>query len=299
MNPTGQWWRLALVIGALALAALTVSRAGPPARATRVDYEPLRQQVQAFVESRPQRIGIYFKDLTSQQTWGINEELPIPAASTVKVPIALYVNELVAQGRLRWSDRVQYQRDLDLAGGAGVLQRDGIDGKTYSLRVLTNLLITISDNVAWRMLTRHLGKDNIAAFMRSLGGRTVYPDGQNISTARDMGIYMEAVLDFAERHPELGQRLLDDLAHTIWHFGLPGELPPDVRVAHKEGDISGVADDVGVVFASRPYILAVMSEGVPDIETGFADIARISRMVYDFQEGLARREARATTRPSP
>ncbi|WP_324669471.1 serine hydrolase [Geochorda subterranea] len=289
VDPTGQWRRLGLILGVLVLAALAVSRSGSPARATVVDYEPLRQQVQAFVESRPQRIGIYFKDLTSQQTWGIDEELPIPAASTVKVPIALYVNELVAQGRLRWSDRVRYERDLDLAGGAGVLQYDGIDGGTYSLRVLTNLLITISDNVAWRMLTRHLGKENIAAFMRSLGGRTVYPDGQNISTARDMGIYMEAVLGFAERQPELGERLLDDLAHTIWHVGLPGELPTDVRVAHKEGDITGVADDVGVVFARRPYILAIMSEGVPDIETGFADVARISRMVYDFQERLAGR----------
>lgn len=289
VDPTGQWRRLGLILGVLVLAALAVSRSGSPARATVVDYEPLRQQVQAFVESRPQRIGIYFKDLTSQQTWGIDEELPIPAASTVKVPIALYVNELVAQGRLRWSDRVRYERDLDLAGGAGVLQYDGIDGGTYSLRVLTNLLITISDNVAWRMLTRHLGKENIAAFMRSLGGRTVYPDGQNISTARDMGIYMEAVLGFAERQPELGERLLDDLAHTIWHVGLPGELPTDVRVAHKEGDITGVADDVGIVFARRPYILAIMSEGVPDIETGFADIARISRMVYDFQERLAGR----------
>lgn len=289
VDPTGQWRRLGLILGVLVLAALAVSRSGSPARATVVDYEPLRQQVQAFVESRPQRIGIYFKDLTSQQTWGIDEELPIPAASTVKVPIALYVNELVAQGRLRWSDRVRYERDLDLAGGAGVLQYDGIDGGTYSLRVLTNLLITISDNVAWRMLTRHLGKENIAAFMRSLGGRTVYPDGQNISTARDMGLYMEAVLRFAERQPELGERLLDDLAHTIWHVGLPGELPTDVRVAHKEGDITGVADDVGVVFARRPYILAIMSEGVPDIETGFADIARISRMVYDFQERLAGR----------
>ncbi|NLG68694.1 MAG: serine hydrolase [Firmicutes bacterium] len=289
VDPTGQWRRLGLILGVLVLAALAVSRSGSPARATVVDYEPLRQQVQAFVESRPQRIGIYFKDLTSQQTWGIDEELPIPAASTVKVPIALYVNELVAQGRLRWSDRVRYERDLDLAGGAGVLQYDGIDGGTYSLRVLTNLLITISDNVAWRMLTRHLGKENIAAFMRSLGGRTVYPDGQNISTARDMGLYMEAVLRFAERQPELGERLLDDLAHTIWHVGLPGELPTDVRVAHKEGDITGVADDVGIVFARRPYILAIMSEGVPDIETGFADIARISRMVYDFQERLAGR----------
>lgn len=278
--------RLGIVAAALVAAAYAFSLAAPKVRATAVDYAPLRREVEAFVAARPQRFGIYFKDLTSGQEWGINAEEPFPAASTVKVPIALYVNELVAQGRLKWSDRVRYEKAVDLAGGAGVLQYDGIDGQTYSLRVLTNLLITISDNVAWRMLTRYLGKDNIAAFMRSLGGKTVFPGGQNISTARDMGAYVQAVLDFARRRPDLGERLLDDLAHTIWHVGLPGRLPPDLRVAHKEGDITGVADDVGVVFARRPYILAIMSQGVPDIETGFADIARISRMVYDFQESL-------------
>ena len=283
------WRRLTLAGAVLGLVALALSRAGSRAQATAVDYRPLQEQVRAFLASRPQRFGIYFKDLTTGQSWGIDEEVPFPAASTVKVPIALYVNELVAQGRLKWTDRIRYERGLDLAGGAGVLQYDGIDGQTYSLRVLTNLLITISDNVAWRMLTRHLGKENIAAFMRRLGGRTVYPGGQNVSTARDMGVYVEAVLDFARRHPDLGGRLLDDLSHTIWHVGLPGRLPPELQVAHKEGDITGVADDVGVVFSRRPYILAVMSQGVPDIETGFADIARISRMVYDFQEQLVGR----------
>ena len=279
--------RLGIAALVLVAAAYAFSLAAPKVRATAADYEPLRREISAFIATRPQRFGIYFKDLTTGQEWGINADEPFPAASTVKVPIALYVNDLVAKGRLKWSDRVRFDKAVDMAGGAGVLQYDGIDGQTYSLRVLTNLLITISDNVAWRMLTRHLGKDNIAAFMRSLGGKTVFPGGQNVSTARDMGVYMQAVLDFARRHPELGERLLDDLTHTIWHVGLPGRLPPDLRVAHKEGDISGVADDVGVVFSRRPYILAVMSKGVPDVDTGFTDIARISKMVYDFQETLA------------
>lgn len=258
--------------------------AGP---APRTVYEPLQGQILEFTKGRPQRFGIYFKELTSGATWSLDGDRAFPAASTVKVPIALYVYELVKTGELRWSDRLRYERSLDFAEGAGVLQHDGIDGQTYSLRVLTNLLITVSDNVAWRMLTRHLGQENIAAYMRRLGGTTVFPEGRNLSTARDMGIYMEAVWNFARRHPDEGERLLDDLSHTIWHVGLPGRLPAEVRVAHKEGDITGVADDVGIVFARRPYILAVMSEGVPSIEEGFADIARISRMVYDFQERLA------------
>ncbi len=250
------------------------------------DYGPLVARVREFIETRPQTFGIYFKDLQTGATWGINEREPIHAASTIKVPLVLYVNHQVAAGRARMDDRIVYEPDRDLTGGAGILQRDGFPGKSYSLRVLTNLSITISDNVTTNMLFRHFGKDNVGEFMRRLGGEVIFPGGRRISTARDMGIYVEAVLDFARQHPLLGGRMLDDMGHAIFHVGLPGELPPDVFVAHKEGDIEGVADDVGIVFGRRPFVLAVLSKGVDNIDQGFEDIARISKIVYDFQEQL-------------
>ena len=54
-------------------------------------------------------------------------------------------------------------------------------------------------------------------------------------------------------------------------------------MAHKEGDVWGVADDAGIVFARRPYILVVLSRGETDVDKGFTRIAEISRIVYDFQ----------------
>ena len=250
------------------------------------DYRPLVEKVRSFIATRPQTFGIYFKDLQTGATWGINEREPIHAASTIKVPLVLYVNHQVAAGRARMDDRVVYEPDRDLTGGAGILQRDGFPGKSYSLRVLTNLSITISDNVTTNMLFRHFGKERVGEFMRSLGGEVIFPEGRRISTARDMGLYVEAVLDFARQHPLLGGRMLDDMGHSIFHVGLPGLLPPDVFVAHKEGDVEGVADDVGIVFGRRPFVLAILSKGVEDIDRGFADIARISKIVYDYQEGL-------------
>lgn len=251
------------------------------------DYDPLKRQVQGFLDTRPAKFGVFFKDLTSGATFGINEGMAIPAASTQKVPIVLYLNQLVAQGKVDFSERVAYDAETDYQTGAGILQYTAREGDTYSLRVLANLAITISDNVATRMLIRRLGKENIARFMRDLGGTTVYPEGKNLSSARDMAAYVEAVLAFAREEPRWGERLLDDMSHSIYHVGLPGELPPGIRVAHKEGDLVGVADDVGVVFSRRPFILCVLSEGVDDLDAGFRDIARISRMVYEFQEGLA------------
>lgn len=250
------------------------------------DYAPLRRQLASYLATREASYALYFKDLNSGAAFGLNDDRPIPAASCVKVPIVLYLNTLVIEGKAAWDTQLVYRRAEHYEGGAGVLHMAAADGDLFSLRVLANLAITISDNVATNLLLSYLGRDNVAEFMRRSGGRTVYPEGENVSTARDMGQYVGAVLAFAEQYPGPGGRLLDDLEHSIYHIGLPGELPPGIRVAHKEGEVEGVTDDVGVVFARRPYILAVLSDGQADPLAGFKEVARLSRMVYDYQEAL-------------
>ncbi len=271
--------------GSVAFPAITPGErnTGEPVFAQKPDYRSLQQQLQEYVAAQPGVYGIYFQDLISGAEFDLNGDEPITAASTVKVPAVLYLNHLIAQDKLRWDDRVAYDSARDYQGGSGILQFAARDGDTYSLRVLANLAITISDNIAYRMLVRHLGKDNLARFMRDLGGQTVFPGGENITTARDMGRYMKAVWEFSRKYPAQGERFLDDLANPIYHVGLPGKLPPEVKVAHKEGDVWGVANDVGIVFARRPYILAILSRGETDVDKGFTRIAEISRMVYDFQ----------------
>ncbi len=252
------------------------------------DYAPLKKQIEEFVAQRPgNSYGIYFQDLGSGKSFGINENNPMTAASTVKMPFSLYLSTLVAEKKISWDTRFTYQQFTDYEGGNGVLRYYAKEGDRYSVRALNTLSLTISDNIAFRMLARSLGRENFVNFMKGLGGKTVYPGGRNLTTARDMGLYVQQILDFARRRPVEGNRLLDDLSHSIYHVGLPGLLPENIMVAHKEGDLDeGVADDAGVVFGSRPYILVVLSSGVKDLDEGFRDIARISKLAYDYQEKL-------------
>ena len=253
---------------------------------TKPDYQPLQDEVAKFTASLPGTYGIYFKDLDSGEGFGINEKAPIPPASTIKLPVILYLYEQAAAGKLDWSDRVRYNLSTDYQGGAGELQYAARNGDTYSLRCLATIAITLSDNIAHNMLVRHLGYDNVMAFIKKMGTDTTRPFGSASTTARDMGAFAEGVISFAERNPQQGGRLLNDLAHTIYHVGLPGELPSKLVVSHKEGSINGVATDAGIVFSRRPYILAILSEGVSDEDTGFKNIAKISRIIYDHQQKL-------------
>ena len=250
------------------------------------NYKELQDRLRDHIEGLGQEWGLFFKDLTTGKSFGIGEDLPVPAASTVKVPVVLYASNLVSKGQLSWDERLTYSVDRDWRGGAGSLQFTAKDGDTFSIRELAEKAIVESDNIAWKMLERRLGIDNIVGFMWSLGGTVVYPGGQNISTARDMATYMEAALNFARQNPE-GEKLVYDLSHTIWNTGLNRFIADQVEVGHKEGDITGVADDVGIVYAQKPYILSIMSKGHDDVERGFEEIGRISQIVYEYQTGQA------------
>lgn len=253
------------------------------------DYAPLERELRERIEEinreTGQEWGIYFEDLTSGKTFGVNEDLWVPAASTVKVPVVLYASYLVSRGDLSWDERLTYVASSDWRGGAGSLQFTARDGDTFTIRELAEKAIVESDNIAWKLLERRLGKGNIANFMWELGGTVVYPNGENVSTPRDMALYMKAALSFSQQSRE-GKKLMYDLAHTIWNTGLNRFIAEQVEVAHKEGDITGVANDVGVVYAKHPYVLAIMSKGHYDVEAGFEEIGRISKIIYDYQMSL-------------
>ena len=250
-------------------------------------YDPLKQAIMNYTAAQPGAFSVYFKDLTSGQEFGINENTPVPEASCIKVPVVLYLYEQVAAGKQGWWDRVAYQQAVDYESGAGALQMTAEDGNTFSLRCLATIAITISDNIAHNMLVRYFGPDNVMNFIKSIGGTdTTRPYGSATTTAKDLGAFMDAVYQFAQQNPAQGRRLISDLANSIFHIGLPGELPPDLVVAHKEGSISGVVNDMGIVFSQRPFILTMMSQGTTDEDTGFHNIAEISRIAYDYQQQL-------------
>lgn len=255
-----------------------------PAKKAFPDYAPLKRELYSYTSGLTGMYAVYFKDLASGKEFGINENVPLPPASSIKLPVVLYLYRQVASGNLSWEDRVQYRAASDYQNGAGILQFWAKDGDRFSLRTLATISIVISDNIAHNMLVRHLGYGNVMNFIKRIGPNTTRPFGSAATTARDMGAFVEETARFAMENPKVGGRLINDLAHTIYHVGLPGKIPAHLIVAHKEGSINGVATDVGIVLAHRPYILAILSKGITDEDTGFKNIAEISRIVYEYQQ---------------
>jgi beta-lactamase class A len=81
--------------------------------------------------------------------------------------------------------------------------------------------------------------------------------------------------------------MLDVLLGQAFNTEIPAGLPPGTRVAHKTGNIVGVLHDAAIVYPTNgpPYVLVVLTRGIPDEHVAQALIARISRVLYTHAMG--------------
>src|SRR5258708_25270071 len=70
---------------------------------------------------------------------------------------------------------------------------------------------------------------------------------------------------------------------------IPRELPEDLRVANKPGELEGVRNDSGIVFTgARPYVISVMTAYLRHERDGGDAIVHISNAAYQMFDRLSR-----------
>jgi beta-lactamase class A len=109
----------------------------------------------------------------------------------------------------------------------------------------------------------------------------------NISSPKDMGIFLKGIYEFKKANSKLGNELVNNMVTSVEADRLPKLLPKTVKVAHKVGSFTKAYHDVGIIYTSNPYVLCVMSSGVNGITENFEIIANISKKAYDYSLKMA------------
>lgn len=243
-------------------------------------YKELEQKISKYLSSQNGSYGMYFISLKDGQSFGYNSDQKFTGASTVKVPIDLYVYELIRQGKIGFDTKYQYTSD-DSEGGTGIIQNDNVGGY-YSVKYLLEESIRVSDNVAVNILLREMYGDNFFNYIGNVVGHSITP-WNNEWSAKDMAYIMKEVYNFNNNNLELGKDFLTNLENTVFNDRINKYLPSNVAVAHKIGNQVGTMNDVGIVFVEdQPYVVAFMSSNVEE-DQACEVIAQASKMIYDFQ----------------
>jgi beta-lactamase class A len=267
--------------------------------------DSLLERIQARVAEEPgAKVGLAYVDLASGDTLFLNADTSFHAASTMKVPVMIELFRRANTGSFRMNQGLlmvnQFASIVD--GSLYALDSSSDSDSTLYHRIgarvrvdtLLRLMITRSSNLATNTLITLVGADAVTRTMRSLGAERIQvlrgvEDGKafdkglnNTTTARDLGLILRAIEEGRAAPPAATREMLGILLAQEFNEKIPAGLPPGTRVAHKTGEITAVSHDAAIVYppGRKPYLLVVLTRGIPDGSKASKLIADISALVY-------------------
>ncbi len=237
----------------------------------------------------------------------VNPDLRFHAASTMKVPVLMALGRQVDSGSLSWDDSVTVvNRFASIVDGSPYELSAGADsdstiyaavGERRSVRQLAERMIVRSSNLATNILLgsvatpegatrliRSLGADSMVVLRGVEDGKAFDKGLNNTTTARDLATLLLAIAGGRAVKPATTRELLRILEAQEFNDGIPAGLPRGTRVAHKTGSITATWHDAALVYPTdgRPYVLVVLTRGIPEEKAGVGMHADVARLVHPY-----------------
>ena len=145
------------------------------------------------------------------------------------------------------------------------------EGSAVVLRWLAHRALVRSSNLATNLLLEAVGLPSVVEAIRAAGATdSVVTRGiedtdareaglSNVVTASDLATTLQSLAAGTAASAASCREILAVLAAQQFNDGLPAGLPPGTRVAHKTGEVEGVAHDAGIVYPedAAPYVVVV------------------------------------------
>lgn len=218
------------------------------------------KEINSYLRKVRGDVTLEYHDLTSGEEYQIKGSSSRRAASTMKLPLVMYVMDLVSHRRLSLNQKLTYHR-YEYYDGSGVIQYRRV-GSRFTIRDLISKAVIYSDNIALIMLENRVGVANFHRYLKSIGGRYIYPSrGRIMTSSRDLTVYAKKLYQDAKRNAN-DRLLIYYLEHTKYNATIPAGIK-HVRIAHKVGWMPDlrVSNDVAIVYDRHPYTLAIMTNG--------------------------------------
>ena len=234
--------------------------------------ETLLSQVESMLPVSNGDWSVCVVDLASGAE-AASDESPMQAASLIK----LYIMGAV------------YENYENLTAQYGA---DSVDTYLYSM-------ITVSDNVAANTLVSYLGYGDSGAGMAVVNdyctdhgyddssmGRLLLQsneNGDNYTSVSDCAHFLQNVYEGDTEECPYADRMYSLLKAQTRRNKIPAQMPSEVGVANKTGELADVENDAGILYdTENDLILVFMSENLSDVGAAQSTIASLSRMIYDY-----------------
>jgi beta-lactamase class A len=267
---------------------------------------PLQQQIRTIAADAQGKVSVACSLPGASLNCDLNPHAHPPMQSVFKMPLTLTVLHEVEQGKFSLDQPVRFlPSDRILPHAYSPLQDKYPDaGVDVPLRELMRLAVSLSDNVAADILLRLVGgPQSVNAYIAGLGVSGFHLEDNEAVLHREIPAQyrnwfepagavqlLKRISDNSPLTREHTDLLLNWMTPTTRTSRLEGDLPSDVRVAHKSGTsdvdngLAHATNDIGLIPLpdGRHIAIAVfVTDSTADQATREKVIARIARAAYD------------------
>ncbi|MEG0774930.1 serine hydrolase [Clostridium sp.] len=252
------------------------------------------KEIKRYLESKVGNYSFYFEDLKSGYTYGFNEEVEMPAAGCIKLPIAMALMKEVEQKNISLKDIVSIGDEDKVDGDFGIIHE--FSDKEYAIKELLIAMLIQSDNTAASKIINILGMNNINNLIKNMGLKSTkvnkYPSDvrvenrhENITTSYDLSQCFKLLhnkVTLTDEHSDLILNILKrhQLAKKIL-FYFPREV--QLCTANKIGTLESVENDTVLMNLPKGnFVATMMSSELPTNVYGSTTIARAGKMMFDM-----------------
>ncbi|MFA5199284.1 MAG: serine hydrolase [Candidatus Omnitrophota bacterium] len=240
------------------------------------------------------QVGLVVEDLDTGWVIAFNENMLVPSASLVKVPIMLSYFYAAEEGKIKLDDNIKFRSFEKLP--------DKLSAKSgFIVEELFSPMITLSDNSATNALIDFLGFDALNEYFEKMGLKNTNLSRkmldfksrskgiENYTTAYDMAYILDKLYRRQFLSQDVSEKCLVLLNQQKINDRIPKKLPKeDVSVAHKTGLERHICHDAGIVYTQKGNFLicVLVKHGNKFSKTAKKFIADTALSVYDCYKNL-------------
>lgn len=230
--------------------------------------------------------GIVIKHLKTNETYTFNEKEKFQPASLYKLWVMAAVFDQIEKGKLYENDLLSTDvAALNTAFNISSESAELTDGTiTHTVGDALSEMITKSDNYSALLLSYKVRLSTVQTYLQNHGLRQSILSVPPQTTASDIALFYEKLYRGELASARHTQSMINLLKQQTINRKLPKNLPGDILIAHKTGELEDYTHDAGIVFGKNgDYIIVIVSksDNPQDAEDQIADM---SKVVYDYFE---------------
>ena len=222
--------------------------------------DELESEFLALFESFENPQSITVREMNTEFVFSYNPNKRIACASAIKAPFSLFVTKCIEQGLVSWDERLVYEEKYDYFTGSGVIQESYEYGTKFSVKRLYELMLYVSDNIAYLMLKdRFGGASKFNDAINALGCKDIIDWGNwgNL-TSYEMALVWREIYYYTQSGSSQSKKLYKELDRALYN-----ELEKGIKNKdnlHKSGWSANGYNDAGIFFDGElVYSVAVMT----------------------------------------